>query len=367
MDFSSINIPDILKSGMKNKFLDFPHFDFEDFIGQLFKDNGYEVVETPRTGDYGADLILTKSGEKIAVQVKRYAQENRVGVQEINQIIGAKDFYKCNKAMIITTSSFSKSGKKLANETLTDLWDWDKLQKYICDTYLEGKDYYAYFGDSFEMEGTEKTLEFEVKDAVFEVTDDKKPGLIFTLISVFVTNNTDANIDVILTLPTLITEGNRQVGANYYESRFFQKGVIYAGSHVNAMFIFDGGLVSSLNKGDRMIFKWIENEEEIRTYDYIIPRSFAPAPPPPLVQQKSYCYVVTMCYGLNSVEYEEMIDFRDNTLSQFRIGVWIIRAYYLMGGFLVKHLQRSEIAKRFSRLLINAILLLVRRWNRMRK
>lgn len=345
---------------MKNKFQDFPPFDFEDFIAQLFKDNGYDVEKTPSSGDYGADILMAKSGEKIAVQVKRYAPDNKVGVQEINQVVGAKDFYKCDKAMIISTSSFSKRGKALAGETSTELWEWDKLQKYICDTYLDGKDYYAYFGDSPDKKGTEKTLQFEVTDVGFESTFHQKPG-IFTVFVVNVTNQTDRNIDVILGLPTLITTSKHQVDAIIYDNQHFIKGVIYAGSSVFALFGFQGDLVPTVNEGDRLIFKWGEDEERFHTLDYKIPKSFAPTPSTP--PKGSSCYIVTMCFGADSPEYREMIIFRDNILRRYRIGGWMISFYYEVGGYLAAWLRQIGIAKRLSRWMLKIPLMLIKQLN----
>ena len=46
--------------------------DFERYLMYNFQKRGYRVKTTPVTGDYGADLILTKRGTKICVQAKRY-------------------------------------------------------------------------------------------------------------------------------------------------------------------------------------------------------------------------------------------------------------------------------------------------------
>ena len=121
MEFNKSNITKLLFSGIKNKFSDFSPYDFEDFIAQLFKDNSYQVEGTNYTGDYGADVIVIKDNIKIAIQVKRYKESNKVGVKDINQIIGARDYYNCNKAMVITTSDFTNPGRKLSNKTNVEL------------------------------------------------------------------------------------------------------------------------------------------------------------------------------------------------------------------------------------------------------
>ncbi len=38
---------------------------------------------TPETGDYGADLVLSKDGRKIVVQAKRW--KNVVGIEAVQQ------------------------------------------------------------------------------------------------------------------------------------------------------------------------------------------------------------------------------------------------------------------------------------------
>lgn len=47
---------------------------FEEYLGSIFGDLGYAVDLTPASGDFGADLILSKDGNRIAVQAKQYAK-----------------------------------------------------------------------------------------------------------------------------------------------------------------------------------------------------------------------------------------------------------------------------------------------------
>ena len=101
MNFAKTNIIKILESAIPNRFQDFPPSHFEDFIAQVFKDNEYKVKQTAYTGDYGADLII-KNKIRTAVQIKRYAKSNKVGVKDINQIVGARDYYCFKDAFVIT-------------------------------------------------------------------------------------------------------------------------------------------------------------------------------------------------------------------------------------------------------------------------
>jgi hypothetical protein len=45
--------------------------EFEEYLAGLFRKQGFKVELTPCTGDYGADLLLIKDGNRIAVQAKR--------------------------------------------------------------------------------------------------------------------------------------------------------------------------------------------------------------------------------------------------------------------------------------------------------
>jgi hypothetical protein len=46
--------------------------EFETHVARLLRDKGYAVQGTPATGDQGADLIATRNGKKIIIQVKKY-------------------------------------------------------------------------------------------------------------------------------------------------------------------------------------------------------------------------------------------------------------------------------------------------------
>ena len=137
----NIGILDEIKRGIPNRFEEMNPFHFEKFIGELFNDLGYQTEVTKSTGDFGVDVLLVKDNIKTAVQVKRYGRENLVGVGDINQVIGGREYYKCDKAIIITTSTFTKAGKKLAEQTSVELWDWNKLLNEIKKYIWKGKMY----------------------------------------------------------------------------------------------------------------------------------------------------------------------------------------------------------------------------------
>ena len=100
---------------------------FEEYCKIKFEELGYQAKTTPKTHDYGADLILKKRGCKTAVQCKRY--NAKIGIAAIQQAIGAKGFYKTDRAMVVTNSFFTQSAKDLARANDVELWDRNKIRQ----------------------------------------------------------------------------------------------------------------------------------------------------------------------------------------------------------------------------------------------
>lgn len=102
---------------------------FERFLRGIFRDLGYYTERTPRTGDYGADLILLKDGYKISVQAKRYKKP--VGVKAVQEVYASLEKYVCDKGIVITNNYFTQNAKTLAESTKVELWDRDKLKEVL--------------------------------------------------------------------------------------------------------------------------------------------------------------------------------------------------------------------------------------------
>ena len=97
--------------------------EFEKFIGKLFIKMGYNVQYTKATGDQGVDLIIQKGiqGQKIGVQTKCYS--NKVSNGAIQEVVAGCSYHKCDKGMVITNSSYTKSAMQLAEANNIVLWD----------------------------------------------------------------------------------------------------------------------------------------------------------------------------------------------------------------------------------------------------
>lgn len=89
--------------------------EFEEFLAGLFRAQGYAAELTPVTGDYGADLILSKDGQRIAVQAKRFV--GSVGVQAVQEALSGQAYYQCHSAWVITTGAFTPNALELAKKS----------------------------------------------------------------------------------------------------------------------------------------------------------------------------------------------------------------------------------------------------------
>jgi restriction system protein len=102
-------------------------FQFEHYLVELFKSHRYSAKKTPDQNDFGADLLLKKDGKKIVVQAKRY--KSNVGIQAVQEILGAQAYYKAQEAWVVTNSEYTKSAVALAHKSNVRLLDRNDLIK----------------------------------------------------------------------------------------------------------------------------------------------------------------------------------------------------------------------------------------------
>jgi len=98
---------------------------FERFLAGLLTLQGYHATTTPASNDYGADLILTKGSERIALQAKRY--QDNVGVEAVQEVVAAKAYYDCTAAWVVTTARFTPNAISLADRNGVVLIGRDQL------------------------------------------------------------------------------------------------------------------------------------------------------------------------------------------------------------------------------------------------
>ena len=105
--------------------------DFERYLQKLLTTQGYSARLTQASGDLGVDLVASRNGDKIAVQVKRY--NSKVSRRAISDAVAGMQYYRCKKAMVITNNYFTPGAITLARSTGCILADRDTLARWIID------------------------------------------------------------------------------------------------------------------------------------------------------------------------------------------------------------------------------------------
>lgn len=93
---------------------------FEEIVAELFVRKGYKVTLTPPQKDGGKDIIAKRNDDGIPiclyVECKQYDADNPVGVSIVRSAAGVRAHDKVNKAIIVTTSRFTRDAFRFANE-----------------------------------------------------------------------------------------------------------------------------------------------------------------------------------------------------------------------------------------------------------
>lgn len=113
---------------------------FEELVASIIKDMGFDVELTSATRDGGRDIIASIrtgiSNFLTHIECKRYAPDNKVGVDIIRSVVGVHHMRNANKSIIVTTGFFTKDAQNEAKlvENSLDLKDYNDL-KQMLSTY----------------------------------------------------------------------------------------------------------------------------------------------------------------------------------------------------------------------------------------
>ncbi len=119
--------------------------EFERYVKALLTANGYTGVKlTKASGDFGVDILAERAGWKYALQCKRY--KSPVGIKAVQEIVAGCKFYGCDIAVVLATSTFTKSAFALARKTDVRLWGSEKI---------------------YEMQSLQKKVEKNIKKTAF--------------------------------------------------------------------------------------------------------------------------------------------------------------------------------------------------------
>lgn len=82
----------------------------------------YAIRVCGKSGDMGADVTAIQFPFcKVVVQCKHYS--GNVGVEAVQQVVTAREYYRAHKAIIATNSTLTKRAKELAHRCGVEVWE----------------------------------------------------------------------------------------------------------------------------------------------------------------------------------------------------------------------------------------------------
>jgi restriction system protein len=103
--------------------------DFERLTHEIFRRQGYAVVESSRGPDGGVDLRLSKDGLRAIVQCKHWNKD--VGVKVVRELYGVKTQSRADVAIVVSSAGFTGEAKAFAASTGVVLLDGSSLVKEV--------------------------------------------------------------------------------------------------------------------------------------------------------------------------------------------------------------------------------------------
>ncbi|MCC8110315.1 MAG: restriction endonuclease [Ruminococcus sp.] len=101
--------------------------EFEALLAAQFRQKGFRAETTPKSKDYGADLVMRREKKKIVVQAKRYS--GKVGIKAVQEIVAAREYYDADLAVVCTNSFFTSSAKNLTKKCHVVLIDRERFYR----------------------------------------------------------------------------------------------------------------------------------------------------------------------------------------------------------------------------------------------
>lgn len=103
---------------------------FELWLVEVFAALGYQVIHTGRTGDKGADLVMSKEGIRWVVQSK-HSSSGAAGPDKVAEAFAARMQYEAQRALAVTNREFTRGAKERADVCHVELWDGRRLREEL--------------------------------------------------------------------------------------------------------------------------------------------------------------------------------------------------------------------------------------------
>ncbi len=98
---------------------------FEELIAELFLSRGFKVELQQQTRDGGKDIVAIGSSmgirHRYLIECKRYAPQRNVSIGAVQRLYAVKMSERANKAILATTSGFTRDAQAFASQHIWDL------------------------------------------------------------------------------------------------------------------------------------------------------------------------------------------------------------------------------------------------------
>ena len=101
--------------------------EFETLVGEIYRQQGYRVSETPDGPDGGVDLVLRRDNERLLVQCKHW-QAQLVDVRVVRELKGVMAAEGASGGAVVTSGKFTHDATEFARRARIDLIDGKRLK-----------------------------------------------------------------------------------------------------------------------------------------------------------------------------------------------------------------------------------------------
>lgn len=116
----------------KPEFKEADPYTFEELVAELFERHGYKLIKvTKKAKDIGVDILLKKKGRTYVVQVKKYAEDNKISRPDLQRLQGAAQHYNAQGMIFVTYGFFTKDSIQYAREHGIELIDHYELMSML--------------------------------------------------------------------------------------------------------------------------------------------------------------------------------------------------------------------------------------------
>jgi HJR/Mrr/RecB family endonuclease len=102
---------------------------FEVFIAELLRAQGYQATVLGGSGDQGVDIIAVTGSRRIAIQCKNYKKP--VGNRPVQEVYTGARHYGCQQRWVVAPAGFTTGAVELARSVGVLLFDANSIRAWI--------------------------------------------------------------------------------------------------------------------------------------------------------------------------------------------------------------------------------------------